>query len=418
MKVGFCGLGKLGLPTALAIESQGHEVCGYDIDPNVAKYIKRKSIPYREEGASELLQNTQIKIHDNILSVVQDSEIIFIPVQTPHDERFEGITRLPRARADFNYKHLISATYDTIHAIEKYGEPRIVCIISTVLPGTIKQRIEPVVRRANQLHKVVKMVYTPQFIAMGTTIQDFLNPEFTLLGVDDPDAAETMDKFFTEMTGKPTFKTDIATAEGIKVFYNTFITMKTVLGNIYGEMAEKLGMNVDDIFAALSMADRRIISNKYLKSGMGDGGGCHPRDNIALSWVAKQTGLSYDIFTSLMKAREAHVEWLIDVVEEQAERKKLPILLLGKTFKPETNITTGSPAMLMANLMHERDISFAHYDPFVDNPTLEIDEPYIIFLGTDHPYDLGDIPTGSVIIDPFGSTPDLPGVKVMRLGRR
>jgi len=192
MKVGFCGLGKLGLPTALAIESQGHEVCGYDIDPNVAKYIKRKSIPYREEGASELLQNTQIKIHDNILSVVQDSEIIFIPVQTPHDERFEGITRLPRARADFNYKHLISATYDTIHAIEKYGEPRIVCIISTVLPGTIKQRIEPVVRRANQLHKVVKMVYTPQFIAMGTTIQDFLNPEFTLLGVDDPDAADDL----------------------------------------------------------------------------------------------------------------------------------------------------------------------------------------------------------------------------------
>jgi UDPglucose 6-dehydrogenase len=417
MKVGFIGLGKLGLPVALAMESKGHTVCGYDINPEVETYLKNKKLPYREEGAEELLKTSQIKFEKNIMSVVQNSDIIFIPVQTPHDARFEGITKLPRARADFNYRHLVKATYDVIHAIEKCNQEKTICVISTVLPGTIKRLIQPVVDKANQMGNLIKFVYTPQFIAMGTTINDFLNPEFTLLGVDNKKAADQMEQFFTQMTGKPVFKTDISTAEGIKVFYNTFITMKTVLANIYGEMAEKLNMNVDDIYKALSMADRRIISNKYLKAGMGDGGGCHPRDNIALSWVAKQVNLSFDIFTALMKAREAHTEWLVDVIMEQYEKRKLPILILGKTFKPETNITTGSPAILLANLLSEREVSFAHFDPYVDGPAIEIDEPHIIFIATDHPYDYGEIPTGSTIIDPFGSVPELPEVKVIRLGR-
>jgi UDPglucose 6-dehydrogenase len=418
MKVGFVGLGKLGLPVALAVESKGHEVSGYDINPDVAEYIKKRKIPYLEEGAQELLHISNIQMKKDIFSVVHASEIIFIPVQTPHDPRFEGITRLPRARADFNYKHLVNATYDVIHAVEKCGEPKIVCIISTVLPGTINRLIKPVLRRANQYQNLVRLVYTPQFIAMGTTIDDFLNPEFTLLGVDDNESAIVVSNFFKEMTGRPTFRTDINTAEGIKVFYNTFITMKTVLANIYGEMAQKLDMDVDDIYEALSMADRRIISTKYLKSGMGDGGGCHPRDNIALSWVAKQVNLSHDIFTDLMKAREHHTDWLVDEIMVQHEKTKLPILILGKTFKPETNITTGSPATLLANLLEEREVLFSHYDPHVDSGELSIDEPHVIFVATDHQYDYGSFPDGSVVIDPFGSVPELPDAKVIRLGRR
>jgi len=116
-RLGFIGLGKLGLPVALAIESKGHTVCGFDTNPDVKKYIDEKKLPYREEGAEELLKSTQIVFHKNITEVVKNSDIIFIPVQTPHDERFEGITRLPRARADFNYKYLVRATYDVIHAI-------------------------------------------------------------------------------------------------------------------------------------------------------------------------------------------------------------------------------------------------------------------------------------------------------------
>ena len=157
------------------------------------------------------------------------------------------------------------------------------------------------------------------------------------------------------------FVTDITTAEGIKVFYNTFITAKTVLGNIYGELSHKLGMNVDHIHQVLALAADRLMSPKYLKSGVGDGGGCHPRDNIALSYLAKQHNLSFDIFENLMIAREKHMEWLGDLLEQAMKESGLAAIILGKSFKPESNLKIGSPAILLANILKNKGIKFEHY---------------------------------------------------------
>lgn len=207
----------------------------------------------------------------------------------------------------------------------------------------------------------------------------------------------------------------------------TFITMKTVLGNIYGEMAYKLGANVDDIYKALSLAVDRIISPKYLKAGMGDGGGCHPRDNIALSWVANKIGLSFDIFEALMKAREAHTEWLVELIIEKHKKKyketdcSLPIIILGKTFKPETDLIVGSPAMLLSNILNEKGIEYIHYDPYVDTD-VEVDikklekNKAIYFIATKHDVfvQMKFVP-GSVVIDPFRFIQKQKGVKVIRI---
>lgn len=405
------GLGKLGLPVALAIESQGHEVAGYDVNPAVKGYVAARSIPYTEVGVPELLTETKLQVVDSIAELVDwGPDIIFVPVQTPHAPEYEGVTRVPETRADFDYSVLESACRDLFAALKR---PTIVAIISTVLPGTIDRVVRPL------MNDRVKLVYTPQFIAMGTTVQDFLNPEFTLLGVDDVDAAKVMDDFITGMTGAPTFVTDIRTAEGIKVFYNTYITTKTVLGNLYGELADKCGMNVDDIHAALSLADRRLMSPAYLKAGVGDGGGCHPRDNIALSWLAEQKNLSFDFFDALMHAREAHMEWIADLAVSAARDSDLPIIVFGKAFKPGTNITTGSPAVLLVNLLKEKDYEPRVWDPHVkDNPLHEPPHGRAVYvIATDH----GDWPpvvAGSTVLDPFGSYPDVPAVHVVHLGRR
>jgi UDPglucose 6-dehydrogenase len=100
---------------------------------------------------------------------------------------------------------------------------------------------------------------------------------------------------------------------------------------------------------------------------MGDGGGCHPRDNIALSWLARELELSYDLFEALMVCRERQTEWLADViVDEQNSRSEYrPIELMGKAYKPATNLTVGSPASLLASLLDERGISYEHTDPYV-----------------------------------------------------
>ena len=168
MKIGFIGLGKLGLPVALACESKGHTVIGTDINDRTLRDIRFKTLTYKEEGAIELLQKSKIQLKP-INNIVEESDIIFIPIQTPHELKYEGITKIPKERADFNYEYLIKGIKDLNEEIEKQGKDKVVVIISTVLPGTITKLIKPI------LGKHLKLCYNPFFIAMGTTIPDFLN---------------------------------------------------------------------------------------------------------------------------------------------------------------------------------------------------------------------------------------------------
>ena len=158
MKVGFLGLGKLGLPVSLAVESKGHEVFGYDISQQTIDDIKNKKIRYREEWVDTYLPKTKLKIL-SIDELVKSSEIIFVPIQTPHDPLYEGITKIPKKRIDFDYSFLKSGLKDLSAAIEKNKEDKVVIIISTVLPGTIRNEIKPL------LGSHTKLCYNPFFIA-------------------------------------------------------------------------------------------------------------------------------------------------------------------------------------------------------------------------------------------------------------
>lgn len=412
LTIGFIGLGKLGLPVALAIETKGHNVMGYDINPDVAGYIKDKKIPYSEIYADDLLPKSNIKFTE-VADVVKNSDIIFVPVQTPHDPLYEGCTRLPESRFDFNYDALVAAMKNLSAEVENNGEEKIVVIISTVLPGTVEKYIKPI------LSKKIKLCYNPFFIAMGTTIKDFLHPEFVLFGVDDPEAAKFVESFYATLHNKKVFKTSIKNAELIKVAYNTFIGMKIVYANTMMEICHKIGADVDSVIDAICLADERLISPKYLRGGMGDGGGCHPRDNIAMSWLSKILNLSHDYFEDLMVAREDQTEWLANLCT--AENRK--VCILGKSFKPETNIQTGSPAILLANILKEKGVQITQTDPHTDGEKhfndvfSSIDGDTVFFLGTQHDYfKTLNYPKGSIIIDPFRYMPNIDGVKIIRLG--
>lgn len=391
--IGVIGLGKLGLPVAVAINSKGHKVTGYDISENPRKYLWDKRIPYQEANLQPLLDVHTVHTVDTIEDVVASSDIIFAPIQTPHDKRFEGVTRIPKDRKDFEYKYLVTAIADIAETASKLKKHVHLIVISTCLPGTYKARIEPLVED----NEYVTYYYNPFFIAMGTVVDDFLNPEFVLLGANNKNIKPITD-FYSTLHAKPVFHTDITTAEGIKVFYNTFITTKTVLANTYGEMAHKLGMNVDDIYGALSLATDRLISPKYLQAGLADGGGCHPRDNIALSYIAKRINLSHNIFEDIMAAREDHMDWLARLTIEESKKANLPIIILGRAFKPETNIETGSASILMANMITE-DYNYpikAHVQDLTELETA------VYFIGTKHErYKNYKFPRGSVVIDPF-----------------
>lgn len=269
MNIGFLGLGKLGLPCALAISSKGHNVYGYDTNNDVKTYIDNKKIPYREEHVDELLQKYTVTVTD-IDDVVDNCDIIFVPIQTPHEYKYEGCTRIPEDRDDFNYDWLKQGITQLSESINLQTKDKVVIIISTVLPGTIEREIMPIIKDNEKF----KLCYNPFFIAMGTTVNDFLNPEFVLFGVYDEYAAKTAEDFYKTIHNKPFYKTDIINAELIKVCYNTFIGMKIVFSNTIMEICHKVGADVDQVIGGIKLGTDRIISTKYLSGGMGDGGGC------------------------------------------------------------------------------------------------------------------------------------------------
>ncbi len=366
MNIGFIGLGKLGMPIAQAIASKGYKVKGYDILPKA----------YSKEVEQATIQE-----------LVQWADLIFAAPQTPHKAEFEGATRIPVERADFDYRYLKLCVLTIEEEAERQKRKVNLVVVSTCLPGTYNKQIKPL------LNKYVNYIYEPLFIAMGTEKQDFLNPEFVLIGGDKPN---TLVKFYKKIHKKPILKTNIITAEGIKVAYNTWITAKTVIANIWGEIAQRTGMNFDDIYKSWTLSTDRILSPRYMRAGMSDGGACHPRDNIALSWLAREIKLSHDIFQDLMFAREDFEEYHADLAIRCSKEKRLPLILLGKAFKPDTDIQTGSAALLMANILREKGYPFSHHEDLTRLPAA------VYFIATDHKrYRDYKFSKESIVINPF-----------------
>jgi len=335
-KIGFIGLGKLGMPCAKAIADKGFDVTGYDIEQK------------RHDG---------LTIKNTIAELVSDRDIVFVAVPTPHEEGYDG--REPTGHLpvkDFNYdvvKKVISK------CDEHMTREQTLVLISTVLPGTIRRELAPLMKNTG-------LVYNPYLIAMGTVAVDMLNPEMIMIGTEwglkgelCRQRSELLESFYNTVCDNYP-RVEMGTweeMESIKIFYNTFISNKIALVNMIQDVAHKLGnMDVDRVTQALANSTQRIVSKAYMKAGMGDGGACHPRDNIALRWLAKDLGLSYDLFESIMTARE-----------KQAENMALAILKHGEnvhftsdSYKPGTNLVDGSYSLLVQHYVKKHGGQIVH----------------------------------------------------------
>ena len=181
--------------------------------------------------------------------------------------------------------------------------------------------------------------------------------------------------------------------------------------------------SIDEVTRALSLSTKRIISSSYLRGGMGDGGGCHPRDNIAMSYLAKKHNISFNIFEAIMLQRQKYNHWLAELCLNKSKNKKL--IILGKSFKPETNIITGSPSIYLYNSLKNKKKDILIWDPEIDN--LEFDEfikknnlgrkKIVYFIGTQHKAFLNiNFGKGSLVIDPFRYIKQRNGVKILEVG--
>lgn len=333
MKIGFIGLGKLGMPCAEAM-AEHHTVTGWDI---AHKY------------------SSTIRIVDSIGEVAANQDIIFIAVPTPHAKAYGGDTpaiHLPPKDFDYSF---VRSVLNEIRG--KVKSNQIVCLISTVLPGTTRREFLPL------LDYPEHFVYNPYLIAMGTVKEDFLNPEMVILGGQEKDnpVLGFMAGFYARMCNNaPTMIGTWEEAEAYKVFYNTFISMKLSFVNMIQDVAQKLGhMNVDKVTTALSKSSKRITSGAYMKAGMGDGGACHPRDNIALRYLSRSLHLGYDLFDSIAQSREAQAENLARYLISFG----MPIVIVGKSYKPNIGLVDGSYSVLVGSLIADNsDLTVEYHD--------------------------------------------------------
>jgi UDPglucose 6-dehydrogenase len=325
MNIAFIGCGKLGLPCAEEIAKKGHSVTGYDVEEITSKYVN---------------------ITSTIKEAVQDAKIVFVAVPTPHKEEYDG--RLPTAHLppeDFNYKIVTEVLSETNKHMDK---SQLLCLISTVIPGTVRSILEPLCTNT-------RFVYNPYLIAMGSVAWDMVNPEMVMIGTEDGtetgDAKELIDFYKTIMENDPRY--EIGTydeCECIKVFYNTFISAKLSLVNMIQDVAMKQGnINADVVCNALAHSTKRIMGPQYMTPGMGDGGACHPRDNIALRYMAQKLNLGYDLFDSIMNAREKQAQNIAEFLVSKAKETDLPVLIHGVAYKPNVEYQDGSYSILVAH---------------------------------------------------------------------
>jgi UDPglucose 6-dehydrogenase len=411
-----------------------HDVVGYDVNP---------------------VEPENFTMVDNLEDAVKGQDIVFIAAPTPHDPQYDGkapTSHLPNK--DFDYT-IVKDILSKVNAVAT--QEQLVVLISTVLPGTVRRELAPLISNT-------RFVYNPYLIAMGTVKWDMVNPEMVMIGTEDGsetgDAKQLVDFYKSIMQNDP--KYIIGTwdeTECIKVFYNTFISAKVSLVNMIQDVAENLGnVNAEVVCDALANSGRRIMGPGYMKPGMGDGGACHPRDNIALRWMAEDLDLGYDLFDAVMLSREKQAENMANRLMNLAGNEhpsfglipEMPIIIVGKAYKPLVPYEAGSSSMLVGHYIKKAGFDLHYFDEQTgDLPDQEIlNKPAVYLLAHNPGITYGEqldfvpkwygehnvtdcdealaISTGngtelsfapdSIVVDPWRKTPNIEGVKVIHYG--
>ena len=369
MRISFIGLGKLGMPCAEALAKKGYkDIAGYDVLQKHSDLVDIKS---------------------SLADAIKNRDVVFIATPTPHEEGYDG-------REPTSHKQPKDFDYDEVKKVltecnSLMNNEQVVVLISTVLPGTIRREFDPIMTN-------VKLIYNPYLIAMGTVGYDMINPEMIMIGTkkgveETAVKAGWLKNLYRDICENDP-RIEFGTweeVEAMKIFYNTFISNKIALVNMMQDVANKLGhMDVDKVTQALAKSTKRIVSSAYMKAGMGDGGACHPRDNIALRWLAKELDLGYDMFETIMTAREKQAENMAKEILTHGEN----VFFTSDSYKPGTDLVDGSYSLLVQYYVRK------HGGQIVNG----IDTPVQVIVRV-HETDQVSADDKTIIFDPWRSYP-------------
>ena len=349
------GLGKLGAPLAACLAAKGLRVVGVDADARKVEAVNQGQTPIYEPGLEELIResNGRLTAASDIEEAVRATEITFIVVATPSEP--DG---------GFSLRYVLPVCEVIGRALRSKREFHLVVLTSTVMPGTTGGPVRSKLEQASgkRTGSDFGLCYGPEFIALGSVIRDFLNPDFVLIGESDPRSGAMLEAIYKEVCEKTpsVARMNFVNAEITKLAVNAFVTTKISFANMLARICEKLPeANVDVVTSALGLDSR--IAQKYLKGAVSYGGPCFPRDNLALAALARQVGAPADIAQVVDRFNRSQVHWLADLVEKHCKGEAAGIL--GLTYKPNTDVIEEAVGFLLAQELAGRGVKVITYDP-------------------------------------------------------
>jgi UDPglucose 6-dehydrogenase len=348
------GLGKLGAPMAASLSARGVNVVGVDHDPAKIEQIRQGLPPVHEPGLAEKLKEglERLTATLDLEAAVLKSQITFVVVSTPSE-----------ASGGFSLRYVDPVCRAIGKALARTSDYHVVCLTSTVMPGTTGGRVRAILEEASgkKMGDDFGLCYSPEFIALGSVIRDFLNPDMLLIGESDQRAGDFLAAVYAQVCeNRPAVaRMSFVNAEITKLAVNTYVTTKISYANMLARICEQLpGANVDVITSALGNDTR--IGPKYLKGAVSYGGPCFPRDNLALAQLARQIGVPPDLAQAVDRFNRTQIQWLADEVQK---RCKGTAGILGLTYKAGTDVVEEAAGFLLAHELAVRGVRVLAYDP-------------------------------------------------------
>lgn len=353
--VSVFGLGKLGSPMAACFSSKGIQTIGVDLDERKVAAINAGKPPVFEPQLADYITKGRewLRATTDPTEAVLKSQISYIIVATPSEPSGE-----------FSLRYALPVCEQIGAALAKKKDYHLVVMTSTVMPGHTGGPIREALEKSSGKKCGVDfgLCYSPEFIALGSVIRDFLHPDFLLIGESDPKAGALLEATYLKaVNNQPKVaRMSWVNAELTKISVNTFVTTKITYANMLARVCEQLpGADVDVVTNALGMDSR--IGGKYLKGAIGYGGPCFPRDNFAFGALARAKGVPALLAEQTDRSNREEVGRLASLVQ-----KHLPpggtVAILGIAYKPATDVIVESQGLMLAEHLAKLGISVTAYD--------------------------------------------------------
>jgi UDPglucose 6-dehydrogenase len=346
--IGVIGTGYVGLVTAAGFAELGNEVWCIDIDADKIARLQRGEIPIYEPGLEELVTKHRGRLHfsTDIADALEHARILFVAVGTP-----------PTYSGDAD----LSAVNAVVNAMPASDHHALV-MKSTVPVGTGQS-----IRRifGEQGKQGFSYVSCPEFLKEGSAVRDFLEPDRVVVGDEGDWAGDAVVDLYAPL-GAPLVRTDVASAEMIKLAANAFLATKISFINEIANVCEVTGANVIEVARGIGLDDR--IGPKFLQAGVGFGGSCFPKDVTALKQLAGNSGYHFQLLNAVIEVNELQKRRVIAKLEKHlGSLVGKTVALLGLAFKPETDDMREATSLVLSARLQAAGAHVRAYDPVAEH---------------------------------------------------